>query len=205
MLRRRRFEQRTENLRFERRRQEWRQDLLGLGLEQQLTHHGAVARRHLGQSLRKWDRQDLKGIDGLHQRRIKVIEDHYETVKDLFGVVLDERIGDLLGVLIDGTIRKPGPDLTQLGAAEPQRASTLTTGGVPDNLVTSRALKLGLVECTTQHAGVEGTGQTTIARHHENCRRRQLASLKQWLVTERLCTTGGLRDQLVHAIGKRTQ
>src|SRR5438874_8839831 len=127
-----RLEQRAVDLGLEIDGQEPLEDLLGLGLVDEIAQQRSVvlvggvrpifAAEHL---LR--DRQDLLLGDALDERGDVVVVDEHGAVDLVLAVELGKPVGDRLGVVVLGPVGEAGPGLLDLVAAEPERRAPLAT------------------------------------------------------------------------------
>src|SRR5665647_685058 len=126
--------------------------------------HGARPPLLVGDRL-TWYRQDAIVQKRLLDRRREVVVDEPHAVDLAGGVQLDEVLRDRLRVAVLGPVAQPLPAAHHRAAAERESADSLATDGDEprlDAVLAQAALDLhGLAH----HVGVEGAGETAVARH----------------------------------------
>src|SRR6476646_3465975 len=170
-LRGRRLEQREEDAAL---------DVLG---EQGVQHLGRrrlelVERQHLVLrrplvALDDLHRQHPHVVRLLHQHRAELRVEQVDVVDVARGVLvgdegLDQRLADLLGVLVAGLVGEPAPRLRHRTPPEAVVRLALAAGEVGDDLLALATQALGEPLALLEHARGVGAGQTPVARHDQD-------------------------------------
>src|SRR5205823_3703253 len=203
VLGRGRLEQRAVDLGLEIDGQEPLEDLLRLGLVDEVSHQRSLmlllilfAAEHL---LR--DRQHLLFRDALDERRDVVVVDEHGAVDLVFAVELGKPVGDRLGVAVAGPVGEAGPGLLDLVAAEPQGRAALPPDDEPAHLPALRPQRALEREGAPEDLPVECAGKAAVAGERDDRDPARLALLEQRQAAQRRGRPRGAGRQLLHPVG----
>src|SRR3954454_11730328 len=192
-LRGRGLEQREEDAALDVLRQQGVQHLLGRRLELVEREH-LVGRRAL-LALDDLQRQHPHVVRLLDQHRLELGVDQVHLV-DVMGLALvggerlDQRLADLLGVLVARLVGEARPAVGHVAAPEAEVALTLAARDVGDDLLALAAQTLGEALALLEHARGVRAGQTAVAGHDHDRGRVGAVRLGRQRVVD-----VGVRDQ----------
>ena len=205
MLRGRGFQQRAVDLGLDVHRQEPREDLLRLWLEDEVAVEQVVlALLLVGPQQVLREREDVEDRHALHERRDERVVDDRDPIDLAFREKLGQAVRDRLRVGVPRLIREPGELAEEPIAPEPERACRLAADGHPADLL-SFASEVALERgAPADHLRVEGAGEAAVARdRHERHRLHRVALLEERDPADGRARPGGAGHQLEHPVGVR--
>src|SRR5580765_1544960 len=129
------LEQRAVDLRLEVDRQQPLEDLLRLGLEDEVADEPVVVALVVGGLEHVLgDRQHVRHGDALDERRDEVVVDEHDTVDVLVDVELGQPVRDRLRVGVVRVVAEASPLAVELEAREAQRRDALAPDGEPTHV-----------------------------------------------------------------------